>query len=171
MALPFAVLGMTLSLLHAAAYATASLPLFFLILGPTMSVSANTNASASCNMTAAGPGYYCPSSSTCLDEDKLACPRGSANPSFGKSTIASCKACVPPQYSNNPASATCSSCPSGHRCANATAPPDPCPAGSFSSGGTTTCTQCAVGEYQASSGKSSCYQCPSGHECEYESER
>jgi hypothetical protein len=150
-------------------------------------------SSGSC--TICSVGYACPSSTM---TSQIACPTGFYSDTQGQSECTPCEAgkyctssgsydCSAGYYSFGYKSA-CTICPAGYYCPTASAPPELCPSGTTSTGGTTRCvtntnglmstniassqtsatSSCSAGQYYIYNGTdpvTRCNDCPIGHYC------
>ncbi|EGD79005.1 hypothetical protein PTSG_01976 [Salpingoeca rosetta] len=124
----------------------------------------------------------CPPGYTCANPayDPVLCSAGYYSEGTNGTSGAVCIAC-PRGTTSTPARTGCDDCPQGHHCNDPTIDPQPCPAGTYSAGGTVkACTTCTAGFYcpaQATqplpcvsgtfsgAGASNCTACPAGYAC------
>jgi hypothetical protein len=126
-------------------------PLFFSVLF-TLAVAQNTYPEyTSCNSCAGGPGYWCPTSSTCFRGGTSAyCSVtfiGSSSNCYG--SAASPYYCNAGQYNRNggTSSASCSLCPANTYSTYGASSCTACPSGTTSSQGSTSYSACAQENY------------------------
>ena len=113
-----------------------------------------------CKATQCEAGYYL------INDACEPCPAGTYKGEANGDGIASCKACDPGSYSNEPARTTCSSCEKGTYASTTGATRCvPCPANTYADKtGADSCTACPVGE-TSNIGSDACSSltCPNGH--------
>ena len=76
-----------------------------------------------------------------------------------------CSVTILGTYQDSPGQSNCTNCPAGHSCADRSATPVQCLAGTYSLLKDASCTICPAGSYQNVAGQSSCSQCPAGSSC------
>lgn len=123
-------------------------------------------------------GYYCPNPTTART-----CPPGTYRNNYIKVTKprksddsnnyyyinpgTKCIPCPAGYYTTSYGSKICTKCPRGYYCADPTASPKPCPAGTFSNleYGVVSCITCPDGSYTTSTASKTCKICPKGYYC------
>lgn len=114
-------------------------------------------------------GHYCPPGSF----SPVPCPAGSFRPNTNGVDADSCGFCPAGTYCDRPGITTPSTCPAGHFCPEGSAQPQPCPRGTYDTGGglydSRGCTACTAGHYCPLMGQTSVdttnNQCDAGFYC------
>jgi hypothetical protein len=90
------------------------------------------------------------------------CPSGK----FSSAGSSSCTSCPAGTYNSTSGSSSCTVCPAGTAFSGTGGTSlsvcTSCPAGKYSSAGSSSCTSCPAGSYSSTSGASSCTLCPTG---------
>eukprot|EP00942_MAST-04A_sp_MAST-4A-sp1_P009408 g9408.t1 len=108
-------------------------------------------------------GAYCPNATS-----KILCPIGTYSNAIGSTNASTCKLCLAGNIALNEGSTSCTLCPNGAYCPNATSK-ILCPIGTYSnaigSTNASTCKLCLAGNIALNEGSTSCTLCPNGAYC------